>query len=132
MANRVISLLRSNLVASGVKRTQSQSRIRHPLPCRPDYWRRGLHGIGFPTINRLALPGHAAFCRAWPDALGVVRRGETWQREFYPDEFAQPTPPTMANPHPDAGAAREPDAKVLDQIFRHELLWRLPRVEAGA
>ena len=24
----------------------------------------------------------------------------------------------------------EPDAKVLDQIYRHELLWRIPRVES--
>ena len=85
----------------------------------------------------IALRGRitAAFCRAWPDALGVVRRGETWQREFYPYEFAQKRnfgPPTMANPHPDAGAACEPGAKVLDQIYRHELLWRIPRVEASA
>ena len=94
---------------------------RHPLPCRPDYWRRVLHCIT------------AAFYRASPDALGVVRRGETRQPEFYPYEFATKpnfAPPTMANPHPDAGAPREPDARVFDQIYRHELLWRLPK--AGA
>ena len=50
----------------------------------------------FPTINRLARAGQAAFCRAWPDALGVVRRGETWQREFYPYEFA--TKPNFGPP----------------------------------
>ena len=38
--------------------------------------RRVLYGIGFPTINRLALPGHAAFCRASPDAPG--RRDRSW------------------------------------------------------
>ena len=65
--------------------------------------------------------------------LGVVRRGETWQREFIHMSLQQKPnfgAATTVNPHPDAGAAREPDAKVLNQIYRHELLWWCPK--AGA
>ena len=36
--------------------------------------------------------------------------------------------PTRANPNPDVIIAREPDAKVFDEIYRRELLWRLPKV----
>ena len=72
------------------------------MPPKLTRW-RVLHGVGFPTIHSLALPGHAAFYRASPHALGVVRRGETWLREFYPYEFPQkPTfgPPTTLTPTP--------------------------------
>jgi hypothetical protein len=58
--------------------------LKAPLPCRPDSWWH-VHGVGFPTINRLALPGHAAFCRAAPgigqcgsaSLRGVTRRPPT-------------------------------------------------------
>jgi hypothetical protein len=53
-------------------------------------------------------------------------------REFYSYAFA-PKPkfpqPTAANPNPDAGSEREPDETSFDEIFRHELVLRIPRVE---
>jgi hypothetical protein len=61
----------------------------------------------------------------------AVNRDGVWQREFVSFGFP-PKPrfnPTMANPT--APAALEPDDKVLDLIYRHELAWRLPRVEKG-
>ena len=63
----------------------------------------------------------------------VVKRGTGWERKYYSYAFApRPNrgPPTMANPHPDVGSEREPDDKVLEEIYRHALAWRLPKVEA--
>jgi hypothetical protein len=63
----------------------------------------------------------------------VVNRDGVWQREYYSYAFAPKPrfgPPTMANPNPGAGAGREPDATVLDEIYRHELVLRLPKVES--
>ena len=60
-------------------------------------------------------------------AVRVVKRDGVWQREFYSYEFAQKPnfgPPTSA------GSEREPDDKVLDEIFRHELLGRIPQVKS--
>ena len=57
-------------------------------------------------------------------AVRVVKRDGVWQREFYSYEFAQKPnfePPT---------SEREPDDKVLDEIFRHELLGRIPQVKS--
>jgi hypothetical protein len=83
-------------------------------------------------IGRNALQGlinqHIAGVR-------VVKNGAGWQYELYSYEFA-PTPhrgpPTWTNQTPGADAAHEPDAAVLDQIYRTELALRLPRVESGA
>jgi hypothetical protein len=60
----------------------------------------------------------------------VVNGGERWQRELYAYAFA-PRPrfnPTWQNPQPPTDSAHEPDASVLDELFR-EMPARLPRVE---
>ena len=66
-------------------------------------------------------------------AVRVVKNGSGWRKEYYTYGFAprpRPASPTMANPNPGAGTVlHEPDDKALDEIYRHELLWRLPRVE---
>jgi hypothetical protein len=63
----------------------------------------------------------------------AVNRAGVWQREYV--SFGFPSKPrhipTMQNPHPDPKLEFEPDDKVLDLIYRHELAWRLPRVEKG-
>ena len=105
LAHRVISLLRSNLLAPGVKRISITEpdlcvhAFRHPVPCRPDTRRRVLHGVGFPTIHRLAVPGHAAFYRASSDALGRRDRSRLALRDACVDqdgEFADQ--PSRAKP----------------------------------
>jgi hypothetical protein len=60
----------------------------------------------------------------------IVRNGSGWAYDYYSYAFL-PKPrfnPTNANPTPDAGWSREPDAGVLDAIYRTELVRRLPRV----
>jgi hypothetical protein len=59
----------------------------------------------------------------------AVNRAGVWQQEFVSFGFPPKARhiPTMANPNPPD--TLEPDDKVLDEIFRHELAWRLPRVE---
>ena len=66
-------------------------------------------------------------------AIRLVERGGEWRKEFYAYDFL-PKPrvrqPTAAKPLPDAGGTREPDEQVLDRLFRHELLPRVPRVQS--
>jgi hypothetical protein len=62
----------------------------------------------------------------------VVKDSTGWRREYFEYPFA-------TRPHPGAPRAedhgkppavsREPDATVLDALYRHESLWRIPRVE---
>ena len=63
----------------------------------------------------------------------AVNGGGVWRVEYFTYGFpAKPKfIPTMQNPHPDPKLEFEPDDKVLDLIYRHELAWRLPRVEKG-
>jgi hypothetical protein len=80
--------------------------------------------IGRDALHRL-IDQHIA-------AVRVVKNGTGWRKEYFTYSFAprpRSGPPTMANPNPDAGAGREPDDKALDEIYRRELPWRLPRVE---
>jgi hypothetical protein len=69
-------------------------------------------------INRAALHGLVSKHIA---AVRVVNVGTAdppiWQRQYYSFGFEQ-----------HADTAHEPDAKVLDELFRNELLWRLPKV----
>src|SRR4051812_45292426 len=64
--------------------------------------------------------------------LRVVKNGTGWKREFYEYRFASPPPRQQPRPE-DFGKAEavvhEPDATVLDEIYRHRLLERLPKVE---
>jgi hypothetical protein len=87
---------------------------------------------GLEPVNRAALQAlisqHLAGAR-------VVKNGAGWQYELYSYDFAprrHPGAPTLLNPNPGADAAREPDAGVLDEIYRTELVLRLPKVESGA
>jgi hypothetical protein len=61
----------------------------------------------------------------------VARADGKWQREYAPYWFApQPRIDTSKPgpwPEPDETT---PDDKVLDEIYRRELLWRLPRVQS--
>ena len=60
----------------------------------------------------------------------IVKHGDRWEREYYPYRFppAARFNPLLSGPQP-APDTSEPDDKVLDEIYRTELLWRLPRVE---
>ena len=59
----------------------------------------GAAGVGFPTINRLALPGHAAFCRAAPDAPGRRDRSRLAPRDAALDQDGEFTDqPARAKP----------------------------------
>ena len=66
----------------------------------------------------------------------MVKRGTGWEREYYSYRFdpaPRPAPRTA-----EMGLQRseirttEPDAKVLEEIYKNELVWRVPRAEAGA
>lgn len=52
-------------------------------------------------------------------SVRVVNGNGIWQRVYAPFGFAH-----------GADTSREPDAKVLDAIYRSELLWRIPKVMA--
>ena len=63
----------------------------------------------------------------------IINRGTRekphWGPEYFTfafDHLPHPGPPRQGVPPP--AAPLEPDAKVLEEIYRHELLWRLPRV----
>ena len=63
-------------------------------------------------------------------AVRVVNRDGVWRKEFFSYAFAPKPrfgPPTVANPRADKDTGHEPDLEVLDQLFRHELLWRVPK-----
>ena len=63
-------------------------------------------------------------------AVRIVNRGQGWQREFYSYRFAPARghDPSLSGPQPPPDTS-EPDDKVLEEIYRTELLLRLPRVE---
>jgi hypothetical protein len=60
----------------------------------------------------------------------LARRGTKCQREFFTYEFAPPQRPdaSKSGPRPPPDNSK-PDSTVLDEIYRHELIWRLPKVE---
>jgi hypothetical protein len=64
----------------------------------------------------------------------VVSRDEVWRKEYFSYRFDTPLPrrPRRAEDGLQRGEIRttEPDAKVLEEIYLHELVWRIPR--AGA
>ena len=76
-----------------------------------DYSTGKLISINRDALHRL-IDKHIA-------AVRVVNHGtKGWQREYYSYGFAH-----------GADTRLEPDAKVLDQIYRHELSWRIPKVK---
>jgi hypothetical protein len=62
--------------------------------------------------------------------LRVVHNGTGWQREYFTYGFEpQSRPdPRVSGPRPPLDNSK-PDSNVLDEIYRVELLWRVPRVE---
>jgi hypothetical protein len=60
-----------------------------------------------------------------------VNRDGKWRKEYHPFRFAPAArvDPTLSGPRPEPDQS-EPDAKALDQIYRHELVQRLPRVKS--
>jgi hypothetical protein len=60
-----------------------------------------------------------------------VNRGSGWAKEYVAYKFlpAARFDPSRAGPPLPQVAATEPDDKVLDEIFRVELIKRLPRIE---
>jgi hypothetical protein len=62
----------------------------------------------------------------------VVKNGSGWEREYYSYRFAQlphPGPPRAEDHDKPEAVTHEPDSTVLDDIYRHELLERLPKVQ---
>ena len=62
----------------------------------------------------------------------VVMNNGAARKEYFAYEFParqRPEPPRQEDWGKPPKLEREPDAKVLEQIYRHELLWRLPKVE---
>jgi hypothetical protein len=53
------------------------------------------------------------------------------KKEYFTYEFAPPRrhDATLSGPRPPPDNSL-PDANVLDELYRHELVWRLPKVEA--
>ena len=66
--------------------------------------------VGFPTIHSLARPGHAAFCRAWPDVLGRRDRSRLARRDArtldqdgeFTDQSSRAKPSQTGFPRPGA------------------------------
>ena len=46
------------------------------------------------------------------------------------DALPHPGPPRWETGLQREARSTEPDAKVLEEIYTHELLWRIPRVES--
>jgi hypothetical protein len=84
----------------------------------------GAFAPGGPNVLRDLIGEHIC------GAQLVTRDGvRVW--DYYAYRFAprpRMGPPTNANPRPDAGLEREPHAEDLDEIFRNELAWRLPKL----
>jgi hypothetical protein len=85
--------------------------------------------------NGELVPVNLADMRALIDkhicGVRLVRNGTGWQREYFTYRFDTPRRPDPRTggprPPPDDSA---PDANVLDQIYRFELAWRVPKVNA--
>jgi hypothetical protein len=60
----------------------------------------------------------------------VVQRDGVWRKEYVPFQFPQPPGPDPARGGARPDDNRKPDATVLNQIYRHELALRLPKVES--
>jgi hypothetical protein len=75
------------------------------------------------TVHDHLHSKHETIC-----GVRVVRNGNGWKREYFSYQFNPQQRPDMRHGgrRPPNGA--EPDANVLDQIYREELAWRLPKV----
>jgi hypothetical protein len=80
-----------------------------------------LAGVNFATFREL-VGRHV--CKAC-----LINHGARWEWEYVPFAFAPARrfDPSLSGPQPPADES-EPDAAVLEEIFRTELVKRLPRV----
>jgi hypothetical protein len=63
----------------------------------------------------------------------VVASSGVGRKEYFSYKFGtllHPGPPRWETGLQRAGRSTEPDAKVLEEIYTHELLWRISRVES--
>ena len=105
------------------------------------FWRQKYFGVtaihkeGTPSVHRgWRRPPHPPRGERLPHSVGVAAHSEYFltKRSSFEnlasnrESFAYPR---AEGPRPQPNES-EPDANVLDQIYRHELAWRIPRVES--